>query len=101
ALGTPMGTVHRTGSRAPLAFHYWQATEEVRWFGPSEPGSKPTDSRKWACDETFHLTGVDASSLQFDAGRWFFSEAACRRTRDEFRPPGCVLERLTNGAPGP
>jgi hypothetical protein len=103
SLGTPMGTLRRTGPRSKLAFHYWQATEEVRLFGPLDPDSpsKPTDSRKWACDETLRLTGVDASSLQVEGGRWFFSEAACNRTRDEFRPPGCLLERVAAASPSP
>lgn len=97
ALGTPMGTWKRTGTRSKLAFHYWQATEEIRVFGPVDPSepSKPTDSRKWVCDETFHLTGVDASSIQTDAGRWFFSEAACMRTRDELHGAACFLERVS------
>jgi hypothetical protein len=99
ALGTPMGTWRRASVRTPLAFHYWQATEEIRVFGPIDPASpsKPTDSRSWACDETLHLTGVDASSIQIDGGRWFYSEAACQRTRDEMRGSGCFGMRAAEG----
>jgi hypothetical protein len=92
ALGTPMGTMRRTGPQ-PLAFHYWHATEEIRVFGPVDPGSKPTDTRTWSCDETLHLTGVDATSVQLDGGRWFFGEAQCKRTRDEARAAGCFAAR--------
>jgi hypothetical protein len=94
ALGTPMGTMRRAG-QSPLAFHYWQAAEELRVFGPVDPASpsKPTDSRSWACDETLHLTGVDSNSIQLDAGRWFYGEAACQRTREEPRTAGCFSSR--------
>ena len=94
-----MGTWRRGGPH-PLAFHYWQATEEIRVFGPVDPASptKPTDSRTWPCDETFHLTGVDASSIQLDGGRWFFTEAVCLRTRDEIHGAGCFGARAA-GSP--
>jgi hypothetical protein len=97
ALGTPMGTLRRTGP-TPLAFHYWQAAEEIRVFGPIDPAAptKPTDSRTFPCDETLHLTGVDSSSIQLDAGRWFYGEAACQRTRDEARAAGCFGARAAN-----
>jgi hypothetical protein len=97
ALGTPLGTMRRAGTN-PLAFHYWQAAEEIRVFGPIDPAAptKPTDSRTWPCDETLHLTGVDSSSIQLDAGRWFYGEAACRRTRDEVRAAGCFGTRAAS-----
>jgi hypothetical protein len=97
ALGTPMGTWRRAGSN-PLAFHYWHATEEIRVFGPVDPAAqgKPTDARSWPCDETFHLTGVDSTSVQLDGGRWFYTEAACQRTRDEMRGSGCFAARAAS-----
>jgi len=102
ALGTPMGTLRRSGSR-PLAFHYWHATEEIRVFGPLDPAapSKPTDTRKWPCDETLHLTGIDASSIVSDAGRLFYSEAACSRTRDELHDASCFVARVAGRSEAP
>lgn len=99
ALGTPMGTLRRIGSRS-LAFHYWHAAEEIRVFGPVDPAapSKPTDSRKWPCDETLRLTGVDASSIETDAGRFFYDEAACSRTHDELHGAGCFAARAAGTA---
>jgi hypothetical protein len=102
ALGTPMGTLRRREPRASLAFHYWHAAEELRIFGPVDPASpsKPTDSRQWSCDETFHLSGVDASSIATEAGRWFYSEAACARTRDELHGPGCFVAHIVPSVVG-
>jgi len=82
--GAPMGTFRRGKPGAPaspaLAFHYWQAAEEISVFGPLVPGtpSKPTDEREWPCRTTFKLTGIDADSITLESGRFFFSEAACR-----------------------
>jgi hypothetical protein len=87
APGSPMGTWRRaaTASRAALAYHYWQAAEEIRVFGPvdAEAPSKPTDNREWACEQNHRLTGVDDDALQLDSGRWFFTDAACRKAPDE------------------
>jgi hypothetical protein len=93
--GAPMGTWRRLASpsRAALAFHYWQAAEEIRVFGPVDTvsPSRPTDARDWACEQTHRLTGIDEDSLELDSGRWFFDEAACRRAPEELaRPAPCV-----------
>ncbi|HEY8943343.1 MAG TPA: hypothetical protein VIM73_03730, partial [Polyangiaceae bacterium] len=58
--GAPMGTWRRAGTPgAPeLAFHYWQAAEEIKLFGPVTAESKPTDSRDWECQERFRMVGV-------------------------------------------
>jgi hypothetical protein len=93
--GAPMGTWRRlaSASRAALAFHYWQAAEEIRVFGPIDAvsPSRPTDTRDWACEETHRLTGIDEDSIELDTGRWFFDEAACRRVSEESgRPAPCV-----------
>ena len=90
-----MGTWRRASSpsRAPLAFHYWQAAEEIRIFGPAEaaPPSRPTDSRDWACEQTYRLTGIDEDSIELDSGRWFFDEAVCRRSSEDLaRASPCV-----------
>jgi hypothetical protein len=95
APGSPMGTWRRlsNSSRAPLAFHYWQAAEEIRVFGPIDAASpsRPTDARDWACEQTHRLTGMDDDSIELDSGRWFFSEAACRRAPEDLaRPAPCV-----------
>jgi hypothetical protein len=87
--GAPMGTWRRvassSNSRNQLAFHYWQAAEEVRLFGPiaSDPPSKPTDHRDWACDQQQRLVSVDARSIELEHGRWFFSEAGCKSSQAE------------------
>jgi hypothetical protein len=80
APGTPMGTWRRT-SHPPLAFHYWQAAEEIRVFGPVDASSpsKPTDQRDWACEQTHRLTGIDDHYIQLDSGRWYFDDATCRK----------------------
>jgi hypothetical protein len=97
--GAPMGTWRRVGADskpAGLAFHYWQAAEEVRLFGPAAetPPSKPTDHGPWACDEQKRLVSVDASSIELEHGRWFFSPAACRDARAESDLlRGCSAER--------
>jgi hypothetical protein len=91
--GAPMGTFRRVSgpNPAPLAVHYWQATEELRLFGPvSGDASKPTDQRSWPCDQTTKLTAVDARSIELEAGRWFSDEASCQRAPAEPpRAPGC------------
>ena len=87
APGSPMGTWRRaaSASRPGLAFHYWQAAEEIRVFGPVDAAfpSKPTDQRDWACEQTHHLTGIDDHFVQLDSGRWFFDDAACRKAPEE------------------
>jgi hypothetical protein len=84
--GAPMGTWRRAagGGRPALAFHYWQAAEELRVYGPVDPEAptKPTDDKDWACEVTHRLTGVDDDSLQVEGGRWFFDDATCRKSSD-------------------
>lgn len=80
APGAPMGTLRRVSApdAAPLAFHYWQAAEEIRLFGPVPDGdSKPTDERDWACSQRYRLIGVDARSVEAETARWYFDEVAC------------------------
>ena len=82
AKGSPLGIWRRTNeSRSPLAFHYSQAAEEIRVFGPADPASRtpPTEPREWPCDETFRLIGVDKDSILLEQGRWFYAAAACER----------------------
>lgn len=92
AQGSPLGTFRRAASstRPPLAFHYRQAAEELRVFGPADARTRPTDERDWKCDETLRLTGVDESSIALDKGRWFFSEASCQAAQADASPSsGC------------
>jgi hypothetical protein len=94
--GAPMGTWKRSGNGEELSFHYWQAAEEIRLFGPAEtrPASVPTDERKWACDENHRMLGIDARSIELEAGRWFFSERACNDApAASSRLSGCVGDR--------
>ena len=92
--GAPMGTWRRrtaTGQAQELALHYWQGAEEIRMFGPELGRSKPTDERTWACDQTLRMVGVDETSIELEAGRWFFTESACRQAPAAGALlPGCV-----------
>jgi hypothetical protein len=101
APGAPMGTWRRvaTGGEPALAFHYWQAAEEVSVFGPldADARSKPTDERTWSCRENYKLIGIDAESLTIEGGRWFFREASCRAAAAQ-PLPGCV-GAIASGAP--
>jgi hypothetical protein len=95
APGAPMGTLKRAaGPHAPAAaFHYWQAAEEISVYGPasSDPPSKPTDEREWACRTSYKLVGVDADSVAFENGRWFFDETTCRSAADTAALAGCAV----------
>jgi hypothetical protein len=99
--GAPMGTLRQVvaAGQGARAFHYWQAAEEIRLFGPvsGAPESKPTDSREWACDQNLKLTGVDVESVSFEHGRWFFREDACRRAKsDTSSLTGCFSARASS-----
>lgn len=93
AKGAPMGTLR---GRAPTPwFHYWQAAEEIRIFGPLAPGSssRPTDEVSYACDQNLKMQDVDDGSIGLEKGRFFFTEAACRAAAPEAAVvPGCVAE---------
>lgn len=95
APGAPMGTLRRAeppGSE--LSFHYWQGAEDIRLFGPVAPGaSNPTDHRDWECESNQKLTGVDARSLVFERGRWFYDEATCRAAPASDAFGGCAADR--------
>lgn len=99
--GAPMGTLHRVADeqqKMPRAFHYWQGAEEIRVFGPlTSSTSKPTDEHEWACDENLRLTAVDAQSVEFERGRWFFSEASCRAATGEGTVFGGCLTKRSEG----
>jgi len=92
--GAPMGTVRRAlpGQAPVVAFHYWQAAEEISVFGPvtRDPPSKPTDQREWPCRTNFKLAGIDGDSIELEAGRWVFDEATCRAASEATAPGGCT-----------
>lgn len=101
APGSPMGTWRRQGEAAgpPLAIHYWQGAEEIRLFGPLPSAeSKPTDERVWACDQEFHLRGIDAASIELEHGRWFFDRDTCQKASDDASFPGCIAA-IAGGPP--
>jgi hypothetical protein len=102
APGSPMGTWRRQGSEAapPLAIHYWQGAEEIRLYGPLPTSeSRPTDDHVWACDQDFHMRGIDAESIELEHGRWYFDRDACQKSRDEDSTfPGCIAA-LAGGPP--
>ncbi len=96
--GAPMGTWRRIpqagAAQAPLAFHYWQAAEEVRIFGPlTSAASKPTDEHGWPCDVTLRLEAVDADFIALEHGRWFFNATACRNAPVASELTGCAVSR--------
>lgn len=91
--GAPMGTLERVSGpdASALSVHYWQGAEELRLFGPVlEASSKPTDSKQWACDQNAKLESVDARSVGFETGRWYFDQASCQKAPASEPPlPGC------------
>jgi hypothetical protein len=95
--GAPMGTLRLAANPAGSgrAFHYWQGAEEIRVFGPLSEGSgsKPTDDREWPCSHELKLVGVDANSIEFEKGRWFFTEAACRAAPTSAAIDACFTKR--------
>jgi hypothetical protein len=101
--GAPMGTLRRThpNGAAPLAFHYWQAAEEIGLFGPAptDGSTKPTDQREWPCRANYKLVGVEPDFVAFETGRWFFTESACRAAKADAAFGGCVAEPSTPAAP--
>jgi hypothetical protein len=108
SLGAPMGTLSRaagSGSdRGTFAFHYWQAAEDFRVFGPVDAAapSKPTDEKDWACEETLHLTGVDERAIHLGELTWFFDESTCLRAPETARGlSGCAATRAAGSTPAP
>jgi hypothetical protein len=99
--GAPLGTLRREtrGGGPKLALHYWQAAEEISLFGPAsdDPPSKPSDEREWACRTNYKLVGSDASSLELESGRWFFTESACRTAPESANVGGCVATLASGG----
>lgn len=94
--GAPMGTLREATAQGHTAraFHFWQGAEEIRVFGPIPPGvtSKPTDEREWPCEQNLKLTAVDAQSLEFEHGRWFFSDAGCKAAAPSEVVEGCLAK---------
>jgi hypothetical protein len=91
--GAPMGTLRRSDPGAPpLAFHYWQAAEEIGVFGPvpSDAPTKPTDQREWPCRVNYKLTGIEPEFVSLETGRFFFTESACRAAPADATPGGCI-----------
>ena len=94
--GAPMGTLRRTqpGSSPALAFHYWQAAEEIGVFGPvpADGSTKPTDQREWPCRVNYKLTGIEPEFVSLESGRWFFTEPACRLAGTDSVVKGCLAD---------
>lgn len=91
--GAPMGTLRRSEPLTPpLAFHYWQAAEEIGVFGPvpTDTPSKPTDQREWPCRVNYKLTGIEPEFVALETGRFFFTESACRAAGADAAPGGCL-----------
>jgi len=101
--GAPMGTLRRTepAGAAPLAFHYWQAAEEIDLFGPApiDGSTKPTDQREWPCRASHKLVGIEPDFVAFETGRWFFDESSCRGASAGSVLGGCFAEHSTAAAP--
>jgi hypothetical protein len=78
---------------------YWQGAEEIRLYGPVTEAAKPTDERSWTCNQDFQMRGIDSQSIELGAGRWFFSESACKAaSEDQAAFPGCIAA-LAGGPP--
>ena len=94
APGAPMGTLRRVvkANQSALAFHYWQAAEEIRLFGPvpQDAPTKATDQREWPCEQKYHLVSVDSRSIETETGRWYLDESACLAAPPKDDPAGCV-----------
>lgn len=104
APGTPMGTWRRRASSSspPLSLHYWQGSEEIRVYGPQLQNSKPTDEKPWECNQNLKMTGVDASGITLEAGRWYFTESACNAANaSEGLVPGCVGRLVAGNTSAP
>jgi hypothetical protein len=99
--GAPMGTVKRV--QGGLSFHYWQAAEDIRFFGPLEANatSKPTDEREYPCEETLKLTGIDERSIHLGDLQWFYDEATCVRAPEGTNGlSGCVAAQAASSPKG-
>jgi hypothetical protein len=103
APGAPMGTLRRVveADQSPLAFHYWQAAEEIRLFGPvpQDTPTKATDQREWACDQKYRLVSVDSRSIETETARWYLDENACLAAPPKDTPTGCVSALAASVAP--
>jgi hypothetical protein len=102
--GAPMGTLRRTDpSTPPLAFHYWQAAEEIGVFGPvpADAPTKPTDQREWPCRVNYKLTGIEPEFVSLETGRLFFTESACRAAPADAPPGGCLTASAATPEPAP
>ena len=98
--GAPMGTWHRrTEKDQSLALFYWQGAEEIRLFGPSVPGVKPTDKRQFACDQNLRMLAVDAHKISLEQGRWYFDAQSCEAASESDSVlPGCVGALAQHGS---
>jgi hypothetical protein len=96
--GAPMGTLRlkRGDTLPPLAFHYWQAAEEISIYGPvpADTPTKPTDQREWPCRVSYKLTGIEPEFVAHETGRLYFDESACAISLVESTPGGCFAEHL-------
>jgi hypothetical protein len=102
--GAPMGTLRRTEpGTPPLAFHYWQAAEEIGVFGPvpADAPTKPTDQREWPCRVNYKLTGIEPEFVSLETGRFFFTESACRAAPADAAPGGCLTAPAAAPEPAP
>lgn len=103
ALGAPMGTLRRVAapSQPPLAFHYRQAAEEIRLFGPvpQDSPTKPTDSHDWPCEQKLRLVSVDSRSIEMDTTRWYLDERTCLTAPRKDDPPTCVSASAVSVTP--
>lgn len=80
ARGAPMGFVERRRPGADLRFHFRQAGNELRLFGPAPTESAATtEAQDWTCDEDLHLAGAEEDRIQVTGnGAWFFTAETCQ-----------------------
>ncbi len=93
--GAPMGTwrrVSQNSSEPELAFHYRQAAEELRLFGPATAATSATMSGPWTCDQDLHMKGATPESIVLEQGGWFLSKAECDKAPASAALKGCAAE---------
>ncbi|HEX2730949.1 MAG TPA: hypothetical protein VHM70_05065 [Polyangiaceae bacterium] len=101
--GAPLGTwTKQTDGGQSLAFHFRQAGEEIRLFGPTTEKSRATDDGPWPCDQELHMVDQDEHSIWLEhGGRWYFDQAACESAPASSAVIGGCISSIAGGGPVP
>ena len=89
---TKAAVLYEMGAPVPYSESQPFRIEEVTLSGPvTDERAEPGKDQHWACTQDFVLRGVDESSIELDAGRWYFDEQACEAASPETAQfPGCI-----------